>query len=243
MHTAAGYSRDTLLYRDASGYAPDAVHLAGIRALESIDVGSVVVALLILFAVGVVRRAPARAVAAVAVVVASIGSVELVKHGLAHVPHAIPAGRMPSWPSGHMSVAASLGFALVLAAPAVLRPTAALVGAAYAAGIGLSIVVEGWHYPSDVVGAFFVCGFWAAAAALLLPAAAARARVSLRGVAVALVVVAVGLALAALVAGAHPGALAAARSSRAVVAVAVVVGLLSTALFAAFTPLVAEREH
>jgi membrane-associated phospholipid phosphatase len=201
------------------------------------------VALLILFAVGVVRRAPARAVAAVAVVVASVVSVELVKHGLARIPHAVPDGRMPSWPSGHMSVAASVGLALVLAVPAVLRPTAALVGAAYAAGIGLSIVVEGWHYPSDVVGAVFVCGFWAAAAALLLPAAAERARVSVRGVAVALAVVGAGLVLAALVAGAHPGAVAAARSSRAVVVVAVAVGLLSTALFAAFTPLVAERER
>jgi hypothetical protein len=57
----------------------------------------------------------------------------------------------------------------------------------------------------------------------------------------AALVVAGALILAAVVAEAHPAAVAAARSSRSVVAVAVGVGLLGTALFAAFTPLVSER--
>jgi membrane-associated phospholipid phosphatase len=243
MHTAVGFDRDLLLYHHASGYAAYPVRLAGARALDSIDVASVAVALVLLAVVGLIRREPARAVAAVALVLASVGTVELVKHGLPHVVHALPPGRRATWPSGHLSVAASLGFALVLAVPSVARPTAAVLGAAYAAGIGLSVVVEGWHYPSDVVGAFFLCGFWAALAALILPAAAESARVNARGVVLALVVVAAGLAIAALLAGAHPGAVAAARSSRAVVIVAAGVGLLSTALFAAFAPLVSERER
>ena len=242
LHTTTGLDHDLSLYRSASGYAGYPVRLAGARALETIDAGSLVVALACLFAVGVVRRAPARAVAAVALVVVSVGSVELMKHGLPHVAHGLPPGREATWPSGHLSVAASLAFALVLAAPALVRPAAAVVGAAYAAGIGLSVVVVGWHYPSDVVGSFFICGFWAAVAALLLPAAAQRARLSARGVLLALVVVGCGLVLAALVAESHPGAIAAARSSRSVVGVAFVVGLLGSALFAAFTPLVSERD-
>lgn len=217
------------------------MRLAGTRALEPIDVASLLVALVCLFVVGVLRRAPARAVAAVALVVVSVGTAELVKHGLPHIAHGVPSGRKPTWPSGHLSIAASLAFGLVLAAPAVARPVAAVVGAAYAAGIGLSVVVVGWHYPSDVVGSFFICGFWAAVAALLLPASAERARLSLPGVLLALGVVGGGLALAAALAEAHPAAVAAARSSRSVVGVAAVVGLLGTALFAAFTPLVSER--
>lgn len=243
MHTAVGFDRDLSVYRSASGYAAYPVRLAGARALETIDVASTLVALCCLFAVGVMRRAPVRAVAAIALVVLSVGTVELLKHGLPHIAHALPSGRRGTWPSGHLSVAASLAFALVLAAPALVRPAAAVVGAAYAAGIGLSVVVVGWHYPSDVVGAFFICGFWASVAALLVPAAAQRARLSPSGVLLALVVVACGLVVAAVVAESHPGALAAARSSRAVVGVAATVGLLGTALFAAFTPLVSEREH
>jgi membrane-associated phospholipid phosphatase len=243
LHTAAGLDRDLSLYRSASGYAAYPVRLAGARALETIDVASILVALGCLAAVGVLRRSPARAVAAVVLVAVSVGTAELVKHGLPHVAHGLPPGREATWPSGHLSIAASLAFALVLAAPAVVRPAAAVVGAAYAAGIGLSVVVVGWHYPSDVVGSFFICGFWAAVVAMLLPAAAVRARLSPPGVLLALGVVACGLVLAAALAEAHPGAVAAARSSRSVVGVAVVVGLLGTALFAAFTPLVSERER
>jgi membrane-associated phospholipid phosphatase len=243
LHTAGGAERDLLLYRRASGFGSFPVRLAGQRALRTIDAGTLLAALVLLLGVGLVRRSLARALAAVALVVASVGSVELVKHGLPHLAGALPAGRPATWPSGHTSIAVSVGLALVLAAPPLWRPVAALAGAAYAAGIGLSVVVLGWHYPSDVVGSFFLCGFVACLAALAVPSRAGRPSIDLRGLVLALLVVGGGLAVAAAVAEAHPVAVAEARSSRSVLAVASVLGLLSIALFAAYAPLVAERRR
>jgi membrane-associated phospholipid phosphatase len=164
----------------------------------------------------------------------SIATTEALKHWLPTV-----AGRPPTFPSGHVAIAASLGLALVLAAPSVLRPLAALGGAAWAAGIGLAVVVRGWHYPSDVVGAFAIAGFWATAAA-----AALRTRVSLsyRGSAAALVAAAIAVVLAAIVAGRHPEAAAALRTRRALVGTAIVFALVSLATFGLLAPLAQERE-
>ena len=83
-----------------------------------------------------------------------------------------------SFPSGHTTAAASIWVALLIAAPARLRPLAALAGAALTGAVGLSVVVLEWHYPSDVLGALFVAAGWgfAALAALRLAAPGERAR-------------------------------------------------------------------
>ena len=241
LHTQAGARRDLVLYREVSGYASYPVRAAGARALRTIDVGSVLVALIILLFVGAVQRRAGRAVAAVAVVVLSVGTAELVKHGLPHVARGLPAGREATWPSGHTAVAVSLGLALVLASPPVARPTAALVGAAYGAGIGLSVIVLGWHFPSDVVGSFFLSGFWACLAARLVPERAGGPAIGVRGVVAAVFVVGAGLVIAAVLARAHPGAVAVARSVGTVTEVAAVIGALGVALFGTFTPLLSAR--
>jgi membrane-associated phospholipid phosphatase len=243
LHTTAGADRDFLLYRRVSGLSSFSVRRAGERALQAIDVGSVLAALAVLLAIGILRRSYTRAAAGVLLVLASVATAELVKHGLPHVAHALRPDRPATWPSGHTTVAVSLGLALVLAAPPIWRPLAALLGAAYGAGVGLSVVVLGWHYPSDVVGAFFICGLWACVAAAALPSVERKPAVDLRGLVLALFAVAFGLLAAAAIAQTHPGAVAAARSSRSVVAVAVGIGLVSVALFAVYTPLVAERRE
>jgi hypothetical protein len=46
----------------------------------------------------------------------------------------------------------------VLVAPRVLRPLAALLGTGLAVGVSYSILVLGWHFPSDVLGGFLVAG-------------------------------------------------------------------------------------
>jgi len=241
LHTSEGLHDDAALYRHVSGNAALPVKAAGYRALVGIDVGSVAVATLLLAGVALMRRRAERALAAVAVVVASVVSAEALKHGLPHLGGAIPAGRIPGFPSGHTSIAVSLGLALVLAAPPVLRPAAALVGAAYGAGIGLAVIVLGWHYPSDVVGAFFLCGFWAAVVGALLGDVPRRPRLPVAAALVAAVTVAAALFGAAVLAQRHPAAVAAARSARSVVATGGLLGALSLALFVAVTSLVGER--
>jgi membrane-associated phospholipid phosphatase len=242
LHSGRGLHDDAALFRHVSGNPALPVRAAGAaRALLlGIDAGFIVIAAVLLVVLGLLQRRTSRALAGVAIVVCSVGSVEALKHGLPHLGGVFPDDRAPTFPSGHASVAASLGLALVLAAPPVLRPAAALVGAAYAAGVGLSLILLGWHFPSDVVGSFFVCGFWAAAIAAALPGTVARPAVSGPGALLAVAAVAGGLVVAAVVAGRHPAAVDALRSARSVLATSAVIGLLSVALFGAFTALVAE---
>jgi len=246
LHTGQGLHDDAALFRHVSGNASVPVRAAGAARtlLLGIDGAFVAVAAVLLVVLALLQKRVARAFAVVAMVACSVGSVEAaLKPGPPHLGVAIPAGRLPTFPSGHTSIAASLGLALVLAAPPVLRPAAALVGAAYAAGVGLSLILLGWHFPSDVVGSFFVCGFWAAAIAAALPGTVARPAISGAGALVGVAAVAGGLVLAAVVAGRHPAAVEAVRSARSVLATAAMLGVLSVAVFGAFTSLVTEARE
>jgi len=239
LHTAWGLHADATLHQRVSG--TPSLTTAGERALATIDAGSVAAVALVLAFLALARGRVARAGAAVFVVAASVGTAELLKHGLPRVAGALPPGRPPTFPSGHTSIAASLGLALVIAVPPLLRPVAALLGAAYAAGIAVSVVVLGWHFPSDAAGSIFICGFWAAVASAALRDVPGRPKVSVAGIVLALGAVAAGLVLAVALAGRHPAAVEVVRSSRALLATAAVFGVLGVALFTVFTPLVEER--
>jgi membrane-associated phospholipid phosphatase len=91
---------------------------------------------------------------------------ELLKHATAMDRGPIDPA---SWPSGHTTAATALGAALVLSVPAGWRPLAALVGLALAGGVGLGVVVTGWHYPSDVAGGYLVAATGAFVATACLP--------------------------------------------------------------------------
>jgi membrane-associated phospholipid phosphatase len=73
-----------------------------------------------------------------------------------------------SWPSGHATASMTIALCTVLAAPARLRPLAALAGGAYAVGVCYSILALGWHFPSDVVGGLFMAGFWVSLAVVVV---------------------------------------------------------------------------
>jgi membrane-associated phospholipid phosphatase len=240
LHTAHGLHDDAALYRRVSGNGTAVFDHAGRTALETIDTTTLGLGVLALAFLALARGRAGRALAAAAVVACSVGSAELLKHGLPHIARAVPPGRLATFPSGHTSIAVSLGLGLLLAAPPVLRPAAALLGAAYAAGIGLAVIVLGWHYPSDVVGSFFLCGTWAALAGIALRAVPGRTAVSPRGLVVGLAVVAVALAAAAALAARHPLAVQSVRSSPALAATAAALGVLSLAVFGALAPLVGE---
>ena len=65
-----------------------------------------------------------------------------------------------AFPSGHATAAMTLALCGLLVAPARLRPLAALVGAIFALAVSYSVVSLGWHFPSDVAGAFLVATGW-----------------------------------------------------------------------------------
>lgn len=243
LHTGRGLHDDALLFRHVYGNEALPIRAAGAARtlLLGIDAAFVLAVVLSLAGLAAVGRRISRAVAATAVVVCSVASVEALKHALPRLDSVIPPGRPPTFPSGHTSIAVSLGLAAVLAAPPVVRPAAALVGAAYAAAIGLSVIVLGWHYPADVVGAFFVCGFWAATIASFLPDTVVRPEISPAGALVAAGATAVTLVLAVLIASRHPAGVVALRSARSVVATGAALGVLSLVLFGSFAALVGER--
>jgi hypothetical protein len=189
------------------------------------------------------RSCPVHAIAALCVVAASVGSAELLKHGLPRVSGALPAGRLPSFPSGHASVAVSLGMALVLVAPPLLRSTAALAGATYAAVVGVALVALGWHYPSDVLASFLLSGVWGSLAAATVSRSSRPRPGVVRGdLVIAACVAATGLAAVAVLGVAHSAVVGAVRSRETLVAMALSTGLISLATFAPVAWLAERRQ-
>lgn len=63
-------------------------------------------------------------------------------------------------PSGHATAVMSLALAAVLIAPRAVRPLAAVLSGAYACAVCFSVLVLGWHFPSDMVaGMLIATGF------------------------------------------------------------------------------------
>ena len=79
-----------------------------------------------------------------------------------------------SWPSGHVTAAASLALCVVLIAPAVLRPWAVGAGALGVLATTYSIFLIGSHHLSDVFGAMLVAGAWTGVAVAALDVAERR---------------------------------------------------------------------
>jgi membrane-associated phospholipid phosphatase len=80
-----------------------------------------------------------------------------------------------SWPSGHATAALSLALCAVIAAPVALRSLVAVVGLAFAGAVGVSVVLLGWHFPSDVIGGYCVAAAGAGLGLSLLETRAAPA--------------------------------------------------------------------
>jgi membrane-associated phospholipid phosphatase len=99
-------------------------------------------------------------------VLAAAVTTQLLKQALA-VQRPYPADHyMPAatWPSGHTTAIVSLLLALVIVLPPRLRPPAAAIGGGIALLAMGSIVLLGFHYPSDVLGGVLVASAWSAVA-------------------------------------------------------------------------------
>jgi len=79
-----------------------------------------------------------------------------------------------SYPSGHATVAMSLALAAVLVTPRRARGLVAVIGGAYAVGIGEAVLLLGWHRPSDAIGSYLLVLVWATVTAAWLAATRAR---------------------------------------------------------------------
>jgi membrane-associated phospholipid phosphatase len=184
-----------LLALDAPGaHERDAAMLHGFVALDRPRVHDAVVVLAhladplpyllvggLLIAWALLRRLVWRAGFVAALLVVTGASTQAIKHLLAQPRfeawlgvHQVGAA---SWPSGHSTAAMTLALCAVLVAPVALRPAVAVLGGAFAAGVGYAVLVLAWHFPSDVLGGFLMAGAWTAlAVAALRVLEPARAR-------------------------------------------------------------------
>jgi membrane-associated phospholipid phosphatase len=144
--------------------------LSRIAHLADPDVYAVLAAALVLAALAQRRRQVAGAVAVV--VVAAPATTELLKPLVAHPRTAEWLGNSQigaaSWPSGHATASMTVAVCAVLVAPAVLRPLAAVAGSLFALAVSFSILIQQWHFPSDVVGGYFVAAGWGLLAVAVL---------------------------------------------------------------------------
>src|SRR3954447_5403286 len=122
-------------------------------------------------AIALLRRAPRRAGAVIALLAGASTTTQILKPLLARArfdgdvvgfDHIInPVIGAPAFPSGHATAAMSLALSAVIVAPRTWRPLIAAGGALFALAVGFALVALGWHYPSDVVGGYLVATTWA----------------------------------------------------------------------------------
>jgi len=212
VHTSFGQhlDNDALIGRSQNPRVQQATN----RLLHSIDVfsleligGAIVVA-------AVLRARVRLALGAGTLIVGALATTEAIKHTLPRPEfvHTDPLP-VPSFPSGHTTVAFSLALALLLVVPGRWRGPTAVAGALYAAAVGAATVTAGWHRPSDVLGAFLVTVGWAAVVSAVLvaewgPGSAAGRRHALRSDRLVIPLLAVGAVLLGVVGFAVAGAVA-----------------------------------
>ena len=142
-------------------------HTAAGTLAEIITFFAEAVPLLIIVAIGcayAIRRArTVDAVAAVVIVAGANLTTQALKHLLAHdrfQAFLTNPPDMTTFPSGHVTGAATLVVALTWLVTPRLRRAVARAGAAYIVLVGFSVLVLEWHFPSDVLGALCVTGAW-----------------------------------------------------------------------------------
>jgi membrane-associated phospholipid phosphatase len=118
----------------------------------------------LLAGIALLRGRPRVAFAVIVLLAATSVSSQLLKALLAYprypgqpgLAHVSPA----AFPSGHSTAVMTLAVATVMVVPARLRPLAAVVGVGLALSVGISVVLQGWHFPSDVAGGFLLATGW-----------------------------------------------------------------------------------
>lgn len=140
-------------------------------ALGLVSVVSVGLILAVILAVALARRRLALAVMSAAVVVGANVTTYVLKRTIDRPFLGVDLDRAfagNSLPSGHATAAAAFAIGLTLVLPPAARGLTGLIGATYAAVVGVATLSSGWHRPSDVVAAYLVAGGWAAFAGLVL---------------------------------------------------------------------------
>jgi membrane-associated phospholipid phosphatase len=133
--------------------------------LEVISVSALGLATIAVGVVGFLRKRPVLALLAMMVVAGSVLSTELLKYQVFNRPLLdTVTDRLPynTLPSGHTTIALSVGVGMTLVAPARWRVLVGSLGVIYGAATGVATMSAGWHRPSDAVAACVVVAIWVA---------------------------------------------------------------------------------
>jgi membrane-associated phospholipid phosphatase len=180
---------------------------------------------------GRVRLAAACAATMLAANVTTQALKDMLPSARPRVPDALVG--VHAWPSGHATASMSLALALVLMSSPRTRPVVGAIGGLLAVAVAYSVLLLGWHYPSDVVGGMLIAGGWScvlAAVAVRRPLAVrVRARSALGPPAVAAGMLLVALALVVAARPAEVSAYASAHTTFAVGAAALAAAAVALA--------------
>jgi membrane-associated phospholipid phosphatase len=163
---AAGRELDAALRDDVYGLFPNLSRelLRGARSLA--DTLPFTIGASALVALGWLRGGRPLALCAALVLLVTNVVTQLAQPALAGSRH-IDAGPATlhfagSWPSGHAVAAMLLALGAIVVASPRLRRVTALVGLAYALGVGGALVALGSHLPSDVLAGYLVAAAFTA---------------------------------------------------------------------------------
>jgi membrane-associated phospholipid phosphatase len=157
----------------ASAVSVDSHALAGFASIEGprieaaaqalahmADPAPLAVLMVLVLGAAVVQARPRHAIAAGALVLGASATTQLLKPLLAEPRNAQIGGIVENFPggfpSGHATAAMSLALAAVIVTPRYARPFVAFAAGLFATGVSLSLLVLGWHFPSDLVGGYLV---------------------------------------------------------------------------------------
>lgn len=159
LYTVRGQNLDNLSM-EALISTPDWLHvllapLQSLVSLPALAVMSVVVAI-----IAIARRRLALAWRALLVVGAANVTAQLLKEILNRPELGVGVHLDNSYPSGHVTYAAAIAFALVMVAPHRFRSALAVFGWAWTSLMSLMVISQGWHRLSDVLAALLLVAFW-----------------------------------------------------------------------------------
>jgi membrane-associated phospholipid phosphatase len=162
---------DLVLWGRPTGDA-EAVELAW-RALATLNLAVAAGATAGLAGVALAVGRPFLAFGVVVAIAGANLTTQLLKEVVLDRPNLVGSGAYAygnSFPSGHVTLAASLALAALLVAPRRLRSLVALGGAAYVGVVGISTLTAGWHRLADAVGAILVALAWSGLVAAVVVA-------------------------------------------------------------------------
>lgn len=144
--------------------------LAASTALSTITYSSLVLATVLVGAIGLLRRQVHLAVAAMAVILGSQAITQILKYVVLQRPELLDNGEYleNTLPSGHTTAAMSVLFAMLIVMPYRFRGVAMFFALSWAVGIGAYTVIAHWHRLSDTLAADAVALFVACAASHFL---------------------------------------------------------------------------